>query len=224
MIISVHIPKTAGTSFRISLAQAIGSRLHLDYGDWLELRTTEVQAHNARRREQALAKARDLETAHDIIHGHFSATKYDGVFAQIHLVTFLRDPVQQTISAFYEAQRSKRAPHPAIAMVHEAGMGLAEFAEAFPNHQSLYLAGLDIQAFDMVGITEDYPRSVAMFRDRFRVDVSGNGRENVNPAAQGGYQIDQSMRRAIERTREIDIELYRRACERFADEIRKYER
>jgi hypothetical protein len=41
MIVSIHVPKTAGTSFRFRLEAAFGARLPCDYGDWLEIRMPE---------------------------------------------------------------------------------------------------------------------------------------------------------------------------------------
>jgi hypothetical protein len=81
MIISVHIPKTAGTSFGEDLNGAFGARLFADYGDWPEVATPEGQAHNEQRRAEVLARLDEIAGRFDAIHGHFTAGKYLNVFS-----------------------------------------------------------------------------------------------------------------------------------------------
>jgi hypothetical protein len=80
MIVSIHIPKTAGTSLQDDLTQIFGDRLLRDYDDWPESTTPEATANNERRRAAMLADAGLITERYDAIHGHFLAGKYAGVF------------------------------------------------------------------------------------------------------------------------------------------------
>ena len=92
MIVSVHIPKTAGRSFQHDLAQTFGERLLADYGDWPEITTPEGAAHNERRRAAMLAEAESIAERYNAIHGHFTTRKYANAFPVTALVTIIVTP------------------------------------------------------------------------------------------------------------------------------------
>jgi hypothetical protein len=217
MIISVHIPKTAGTSFGQDLVGAFGPRIFGDYGDWPEARTPEAQAHNERRRIEMLDRVEEQAAKFDIIHGHFTVNKYLNVFPDSTFVTFVRDPFQHAVSTHEQASREEHDLHPGHRPFKEQQMTVADLVEAYPNHQSLYLAGLPVTEFAMIGLTEWYEQSVALFEAIFGVTLPHvSTLRNANPRKRSNkYEISADVRRAVERHRAEDIELYRRACEGF---------
>jgi hypothetical protein len=217
MIVSVHIPKTAGTSFNYDLAQVFGQRLLRDYGDWPESTTPEGTLHNERCRADMLADAERIGQQYDAIHGHFTASKYAGVFPVTALVTMVRDPYQHAVSTYEHARRVSASPHPGFRLFKEARMSLLDFIEAFPNHQALYFGGISVEDFAIVGVTERYQQTIALFEALFKIAMPRHSaRQNVNPDKPGlEYEIAPEVRRAIERCRPEDIALYRQACERF---------
>jgi hypothetical protein len=228
MIISVHIPKTAGTSFREELAKVFGTRVLWDYGDWTETDTPEAREHDERLRCDMLADIDALAAHYDAIHGHFTARKYLGIFPTTTLVTMLRDPFQQAMSAYAHAERSPlhnpADPHPAHVAFREQRMTAVDLIEMIPNHQSIYLAGLPLEAFAMVGLAENYEQTVALFEALVGVAVPyPRARVNLNMMTEGGeYEIPVDVRRAVERYRAEDLELYRRATERFVTQCAAY--
>lgn len=234
MIISVHIPKTAGRSFAHLLQERFGARLLSDYGDWLEVKTPEAEAHNRRRRHEVIAKLDRIRADYDIIHGHFRASKYLHLFPAMKMLCFVRDPYQHTISAYEQARRfptrpDRRDEHPAIRRFQQERMSLLDFIEAFPNHQSIYVENVSLDEFAMIGLTEQYEKSIALFRALTGVDLRSMAeRRNVNPARDGlarddlAYEIAPELRKTIDRYRSEDVELYRRAQERFAELTRRH--
>jgi Sulfotransferase family len=218
MIVSVHIPKTAGTSFQADLLHVFGARLLSDYDDWPENRTPEAAAHDARNRAGVLADAESLGERYDAIHGHFAARKYAGIFASTALVTIVRDPYQHAVSAYEHAMRHLSVPHPTMDIIREARMSILDFIEAFPNHQALYVGEMPVEDFAMIGVTERYQRSVALFETMFGIPMPrAKSPQNVNQTKHGAeYDITPEVRRAVDRYRSDDIALYRRARERFA--------
>ena len=169
MLLSIHIPKTAGRSFQHYLQKVFSGRLLADYGDWVEIKTEEGIHRNERRRAEALFRAKHIQQHFDAIHGHYSASKYKGIFTDAEVVAFVRDPYQHAISTYEHASRSdiENHPHPGIRLFREDRMTVVDLIEAFPNHQSLYLSSMPLNDFAMVGLTDAYDRSLALFRALF---------------------------------------------------------
>jgi hypothetical protein len=217
MIVSVHIPKTAGMSLKYDLAQVFGARLLFDYADWPESTTPESVAHNERCGADMLADVERIGEQYDAIHGHFVAGKYAGVFPVTTLVTMMRDPYQHAVSTYEHAVRTTDSPHPGFRLFREARITLLDFIEAFPNHQALYFSGMSLDDFAMIGVTERYQQSVALFEAIFGIPMPRDTVENVNPSKHGTeYEIAPEVRRAVERSRAEDVALYHHARERFA--------
>ncbi len=218
LIASIHIPKTAGTSFRFLLQAMFGARALFDYGDLVGYDTPETVARRALRTAEMRARRDELLRDYDIIHGHFIADKYAGLFPGVRFAAFFRDPYQQAVSNYRYLLRHPEIDHPGVKAFHEARISLLEFIEVVTDVQSRFLGQMAVEDLAMVGLTEQYERSIALF-----AAVSGRRlpleavRENVNADRQGeAYPIDAAVRKAIDSHRAADVELYRRACERFA--------
>jgi hypothetical protein len=224
MILSLHVPKAAGNSFRALLETEFGERLMPDYGDWAGFNVPEaIERCNIRalsmrnRRDELLEK-------YDAIHGHFVADKYVGLFPQAAFVAFVRDPYQQAASHYCFLLRNPQRDHPEEKMFHDARMTLHDYLswDAFRNHQSQYLGSLSICDLAMVGLSEEFYKSVDLFNSLFGRNLRGDSFLNVNPDHQGEpYRISEDIRKAVEKYRPADIELYRRAKEIFARQIAK---
>jgi len=227
VIISVHIPKTAGRSFHHVLAARFGDRLLDDNGDFPESMTAESVAHRRETRARVIAEAGSIAQRYDAIHGHFTADKYAGIFPDGRFTTMMRDPYQQAISTFAHARRLKTptlSDHPELRKFRDEQMSLIDLIAAYPNHQTMYFGGLDLEEFAMVGISERYDDSLALFERIFDQSLPrATERKNVNPAkTEPAYDVPDEVRRAVDAHRARDLEWYRRACERFARQLREY--
>ena len=229
MIISIHIPKTAGRSWRAQLASEFGDRLLLDkefekvdsietykeiFGAYAP--NTDVQGSTPKDelREQRDALMRD----YDIIHGHFVADKYTGLFPTTQFVAVFRDPYQQMVSAYHYIKRE------AGELFQKYNPSLPQFIALLSNMQSPFLGSISLDDLAMVGITEQYERSVALFEAIFGKKISHDvKRENTNPDRQGDtYEIDPDVKEAVDRHCAADIELYQRAQQRFEQLASQY--
>jgi hypothetical protein len=217
MLLSVHIPKTAGTSFWNTLRDVYGERVLWHNNDWVEVGGPEAIARRERHRAELVGDPAIFAQRFDALHGHYSARKYLGAFPDARLVTFVRDPFQHVLSCYWFAVRSESLPHPGHHVFKARDMSVLELIEMYPDHQSMYVDGVPLDAFAMVGIYERYDESLALFERVLGVTIPDRGRrENVNPSRpEHGYAITPEVRRAVERHRAGDIELYRRAVERF---------
>jgi hypothetical protein len=217
------MPKTAGTSFFKNLQDVFGSRVLWHNNDWVEIATPEAHERRERHRRELIGDVAQFSRRYDALHGHFTARKYSGLFADARLITFLRDPFQHVVSCYEFAVRSESLPHPGHHAFKQQRMTIFELIEMYPNHQSMYVAGVPLEDFAMIGIHERYQESLTLFEAIFGVTIPNRGtRENANPASAGAYEISPDVRRAVERHRAEDIELYRQAVERF-DRLRHKE-
>ena len=151
-LISVHIPKSAGTSFRNTLREVYGvdqvARLDINLED-------EVIRVN----EQLWDKkklSRDIEVAHC----HFSPLLFEKYFrsSPAPFITWLRDPVERVISNFYYLEKRLKEE------LDEEGRGLNILSKmqrtlseyvADPINQnriSKFLQGRSLDDFAFVGI------------------------------------------------------------------------
>jgi hypothetical protein len=218
LILSIHIPKAAGQSFRARLESTFASRLLMDYGDWIGLDTPEIVTRRELRKPEMRARRDELLRDYDIIHGHFIADKYVGLFPTTKFAAFFRDPYQQVVSHFQYLLRHPEIDHPVVKLFHETRMTLSEFIAALPNIQSMFLGSIGVEDLATVGLLEQYERGVALFEAVFGCELSPEtSRENVNPNRRGNtYPIDAAVRKAVETHHAGDLEVYRRACERFS--------
>jgi hypothetical protein len=164
------------------------------------------------------ARRDELLEKYDAIHGHFVADKYLGLFPKQDFVAFFRDPCQQALSHYYFLLRNPQRDHLEEKMFHENKMTLHDYLswDAFRDHQRQYLGSVSIDDFAMVGISEEFYRSVDLFNSLFGRNLKGDSFLNVNPDHQGAaYPIDPDVRRAVEKYRAGDIDLYHRAKEIF---------
>ncbi len=188
-----------------------------DYGDWAGCDIPQAQARRAERTAEMRARGPELARSFDIIHGHFIADKYDGLFAKPEYVAFFRDPYQQAIAHYYFLLRNPERPHPEERIFHEEKMTLLDYLEwpAFRDHQTQFLGSRTIEDLSMVGISSAFPQSLAMFGAIFGVDLGEERFFNVNAERRGPYEITGAVKKAIETYRAADIELYRKAVEIF---------
>lgn len=221
MIISVHIPKTAGISFREMLKRGYGDRFLPDYGDRIGINSPEAIAERARRADEMRRRRDELLANYDVIHGHFVAAKYVGAFPRTDFVAFFRDPYQQAISNYYFLLRHPEAAqeYPVVKVFHDAKMTLEEYVEwkEVRSPQGDMVSGLSVDDFTVAGLTEEFERSIALFNRVLGAHLEGEVRLNANPSReQGSYAVPNDLKKLIDANREKDIDLYRRAKERFA--------
>lgn len=214
MIYSIHIPKTAGTSFRFALAERYGSRLAMYYGK-KDPKTTE--GLRVGRADLAKAAADLPERGFEILHGHFGSADVETlVDTPSQIWTWLRDPVERTISQ-YEFYRQRPLELKALAQRVKSGeTTFAAFLKAreVREIQSRYLRGLDLAQLGFVGISEHFELGLAMLfgEDAPRLKMRYNATEREMPMTPDG-------RTAIARANIRDMQLYAEALRLFVGRV-----
>lgn len=161
-LISIHIPKTAGTSFRNTLRAVYGKRAvaRLD----IELDKPQLRLNG-----QPYAK-RQLPRSTKVIHGHFSypllQEKLELPSERPPIITWLRDPVARVVSNYnYLARRlaeELQEDQKNLNILPKMQRTLLEYA-ADPlnqNRMSKHLAGLELNDFLFIGRTEEYETGI----------------------------------------------------------------
>lgn len=218
MIISLHVPKTGGETFRRRLELAFGPRLLADYGDRVGFISDDIVRHRRQRAREMLAARDEIERDHDIIHGHFCADKYRGLFRAEQYVAFFRDPMQQAISHFRYLRRLPPQKDPIIRAIQAPGVGFADFLvmEGVTNSQAELVGAMPLEHFAMVAVTEDFDRGLALFNATFGCALEAGERLNVDPDTTGSaHFLSPQERRAVRRHREADLDVYHRARRMF---------
>lgn len=213
MVISIHVPKSAGTSFRGVLDEVCGARIWYNYGTIFS-------------RDQARAELVPPGTR--FIHGHFLADAFDGLFPEHRLVTWVRHPVERLVSNYHHFLRTPDMRDDCCRELHERKLSLREFAdlEWMRNETSRYLANKPVDAFDFIGISERFDESIRQFCEAFGFkDPARRPHENVNPDRKGErYELSPADREHILGRNAADLEWYRKAAERLDSAVRRSSR
>jgi hypothetical protein len=218
LLVSVHLPKTAGTSFRAALEAHYGDSLLEDYA------MLPMQLPRGRREWRALCDA--YNALHQIpaftraIHGHFLPVKYRVVLRHrpTRYITWLRDPVDRLVSHYHYWKRDYGGDDPKQPlrnrMLREC-WSLERFClgPELRNLYRQYLWFFPPGRFAFIGITEHYAQDLDWFAHHLlrtaSVDVV---RALANPDhPDGTYEIDPTLRQRIEAHHAADLALYRQA-------------
>ena len=221
LVVSVHLPKTAGTSFAESLRQVYGERLHLAYEERPLHRRLMIRQARALGQGAVHALRGLSDDRIECVHGHFLPVSYKKVKARRKptFVTWLRDPVARLQSHYrywvqsYNADTAGSLHHRVV----QENWSFERFALA-PEMRNLYSAFLwrfPPSAFDFIGITEHYAEDLRMLESAvFKVPLK-EAHSNVTRRASGS-QVDVSpaLRRKLEAFHSNDIALYEWALKR----------
>lgn len=163
-LISIHVPKTAGVSFRRLLQRVYGEReVALDYDDRVLDPTSAFRANPAAwaqgPRARYLDTLRTREPAARVVHGHFAVGKYAGEFPEARRIVWLREPIARLVSHYcywLELPPTNNALHRRLV---EERLSLEEFAALEPMRDVMsgtFLGGMDFAELDFVGLQENF--------------------------------------------------------------------
>jgi len=209
MVVSIHVPKCAGTSFRNILSDQFGSRLWLNYGSIFTA---------ADFRPELIPES----TA--CIHGHFIGDAFDSVVPRPRYMTWVRHPVDRVVSNNYHCLRSPDLRDDCCRRLHEEKLSLCAFAELdwMQNLATCYLAGKALETFDFVGIAERFDESLVLLNRAFGWATPPCGpRENTNPdRVTPSYPLSLADYNHLLALNQLDLAFYRTASARLDDALK----
>lgn len=206
----LHIPKTAGTSFRLAVERAFGSeRVAYDYSPKAWETSDAVREHYYTKKDLEALRAKLMSKRVVLLAGHFDFRRYSSILPPSRVVTFLRDPVARVVAEYHHFRR------------HNGFEGaLLEFASQARNRnlQCSILRGVPLEDAEFVGITEHYEESLARLRERLGWDLEPIV-TNVNPErteiVAGDYPLSKDEASALREWNKNDLELFDAAVRMF---------
>ena len=213
MLISLHLPKTAGNSFRKSLEMVYAGRLATDYDDF-PIVTSKIE-RNANAVARCCQYYFRTQNHIECIHGHFLPLKYlfFGKKVNAKFVTWLRDPVERLASHYHFWKRyyNPATAKPLHKKFSDENWSLEKFcfSKEMKNVYSQFLWGFPISKFDFIGVTEFYEVDFNYLCNVILKIELPVLYENVNVDQNNKTYInDNALRSAIEKYHAKDMELY----------------
>lgn len=203
-LISVHIPKTAGTAFRHVLTDTYG--LNGVLGDY-----PPDQIHQP---ENPISK--EIK----VIHGHFEPSKYQDYFPKAKRIVWLRHPLFRLISEYFFAKTINDHNNVIHAQLLDRDLSILDFAKIpqMKNFLSQKIKGMQLAEFDFVGIQEFYLQDLEEIKNimgwnKFQPIIKNSNRyPEYQKCLQEILDDAQLVDRLAKLNRE-DLELYREALQ-----------
>lgn len=211
-LISIHIPKTGGTSFQNVLRQFYGES-HL--------------LHVKRKQARSFAGHFDeiIQPDTKVLHGHFTYPEIRNICEDegIKLVSWLRDPVKRVLSNYYFfIKRVRENVHSPNA--HRYDETLIQYAskENSRNRMSKFLKGIDLQDLFFTGVIEFIEEDLNRFIHQMDWPLVQSAHLNNNNAYKTTLSPpEEEVLEQIAALNQEDIALYNAALEMREGFIRK---
>lgn len=213
-IIFAHVPKTAGTSLRVSLQQVVPQKLMLlDYGPGSNETSGLILDTVYQGNEHELLKYKE---EFQFLFGHFQDSPiglsgYRKLMPQSMLCAVLRDPVARIVSEYHHFRN--------YFGYHESFDTFFHW-KPFKNRQLKAIDSVPLCFFDFVGITEHYSDSLILFERVSGLKLAEN-RVNTRAHHRSAVPISQSSLDNFARLNVDDITLYNEALTRLYYQLGK---
>lgn len=194
----IHIPKTAGTSFKKAACDYYGdSKVLMNYGE--RSIETSFRVKKIIKSDHFVSDLDGIISSSecDIYLGHVHAQTARHVFYATNIFTFLRNPLEQVLSHYNHYKRWYSYDGSLDEFVTTAG---------FQNVQSKYLNGMPVYLMGLVGITEKYAESIELYNQIYHADIQVRN-DNVNET-RAIDSVDEETLSLIKQANVEDFKLY----------------
>jgi hypothetical protein len=149
MVISIHIPKTGGTSLGQILGGVYGENLWVNY---------EFQWN------REISFKAFIPSGTKCLHGHFEFDAFDEIYPDALKITWLRDPVERTISLYNHIMNKPDSDNDIIMELYHSKPSLIDFSSIpwVSNNALNYLGDSKPENFAFIGFLESFNESLRM--------------------------------------------------------------
>lgn len=196
----VHIPKTAGTSFRLGAKRYLGPpHVWHDYGENQRETAPAVVRWAYERRDYWRLWQQLQQQRVQLLAGHVPLAKYVHLAGLRNCFTFVREPLQRIASDYHHFVRH-----------HGYEGSFRDFYRRsdMVNRQSRFLESTRLEALGFVGVTERYADSLALINDLYAWEVPGLQENLGHASAEYVYDISVDDGEALRALNLEDLRLY----------------
>lgn len=206
----VHIPKTAGTSFRIGAENYFRTDdIIYDYGKDSPVTSSIAQRYlySPTSDVWAFGQACANEKA-PLVCGHVGIRKFISLFGASNTFTFLRDPLERMASEYEHFVRN-----------YDYKGSFRDFYSRpiMHNRQSKILHGVDVEAIGMLGLMECYKESLAMLNQCYEISIPVREENRGRNMMGNRYEIAPEDIIEFKRLNAADLTLYGQINALFED-------
>lgn len=216
MLIFVHIPKTAGTTFKNLLRNA-----NIQHNEIIDINSDSFNIKHNYRSGLPGSVSVNPDSSIKVITGHFSATRILSTLPAnlngVELISWVRDPIQRMISNYhyylkggrYYGERSQTSRKYDI-------IDIKTYCTHIDKNNTLnQFIDIPIDKFKFIGISEHFEKELIRFKDVTGLDLNPKQTEivnyNINPEKKNAYEkyiIDKDLEKEIIKHNLEDWELY----------------
>ena len=214
-IFFVHIPKTAGTSFRLGAEKSFGnSRVWYDYGAQAKETSNIVRSYIYEDSPDVWGLGAELYSNNiAMLSGHVAVQKFVSLLGIENTITFVRDPLQRMVSEYQHFVRHYG---------YENSFRTFYSRPVMHNRIDKIFRGVDPEAIGFIGLTERYNDSLEIFNARYRASVprleANQGKAGVDLL----HDIAEEDIKELKKLNRRDLSLYEKCRVLFETRLEMY--
>lgn len=211
-LISIHIPKTAGCSFRTILDHV--------YGNNSVARVDIPLKSKLPRYDKPKIRLPVIDGNVRVIHGHFNFNdlqKKYSIRSDVPVITWLRDPVERVISNYFYLQKMIRGFIKGgggnLNILHAMERSLLEYAsiDISRNRISRFLENAELDNIYFIGIVEHYSEDLEHLSDM--LGWKSYQEVRCNTSQEQRVPVSDGIREKIRMLNKDDVDLYNKALD-----------
>jgi hypothetical protein len=213
----VHIPKTAGTSFRLGVEQSLGrDAIAYNYGP-ASSETSDLVKNLVHGDEGDLWSfyRACIDLGIRFVGGHVGIGAFVSGFQVMHTVTFVRDPLQRIVSEYKHFVRH---------LEYKGDFREFYSKPVMQNRQSNLLKAVPLHSIGLIGISEHYEKSLKLINDKFGLSISVREDNRADSFVDSPLlEIGEEDVAMLKQLNQGDIHFYKQCVELFETRISFFE-